>query len=212
MNENYIVISGEEVKYKVIRKKIKHIYFKWQDDTLIISCNNYISLKEIKLLIKSNEKKIYSLIRKNENTLKDDEIMLLGDVYKVVFDGKSSTFIEGNIITSMNQDELNKYLNNFCKGVFTARINALKEQFKDLPDFHLKIRKMKSRWGVCNIKSMSVTLNSELIKKDVTLIDYVIIHELCHFKHMNHSKSFWQEVGKYYPYYKLARKRLREER
>ena len=81
--------------------------------------------------------------------------------------------------------------------------------FNDLPDFKLRIRKMKTRWGVCNKSSMSVTLNTELIHKDVTLIDYVIIHELCHFKYMNHSASFWKEVEKYYPYYKLARKRLK---
>ena len=69
---------------------------------------------------------------------------------------------------------------------------------------------MTTRWGVCNIKSMTVTLNFELIKKDVSLIDYVIIHELCHFKYMNHSNDFWREVEKYYPYHKMARKMLRE--
>jgi len=56
---------------------------------------------------------------------------------------------------------------------------------------------------------MTVTLNSSLIHKDVTLIDYVIIHELCHFKYMDHSSAFWKEVEKYYPYYKLARERLK---
>ena len=81
--------------------------------------------------------------------------------------------------------------------------------FEDLPKFKLRIRRMKTRWGVCNKSSMTVTLNTELIHKDVTLIDYVIIHELCHFKYMNHSESFWTEVEKYYPYYKLARKRLK---
>ena len=107
-------------------------------------------------------------------------------------------------------DKINKFLNNECLNIFTNRINSLKTQFTDLPNFKLRIRKMKTRWGVCNKKSWSVTLNSELLKKDVTLIDYVIIHELCHFKHMNHSKDFWKEVEKYYPYHKLARKRLRE--
>ena len=67
---------------------------------------------------------------------------------------------------------------------------------------------MKTRWGVCNKKSMTVTLNLELITKDVHLIDYVIVHELSHFKHMDHSKLFWEEVGMHYPYYKQARKEL----
>ena len=68
---------------------------------------------------------------------------------------------------------------------------------------------MKTRWGVCNKSSMTVTLNTTLIHKAVPLIDYVIIQELCHFKHMDHSPSFWKEVEKYYPYYKLARERLK---
>ena len=68
---------------------------------------------------------------------------------------------------------------------------------------------MKTRWGVCNKKSMSVTLNTELITKEVHLIDYVIVHELCHFKHMDHSKKYWDYVETFYPYYKKARKELK---
>ena len=88
-------------------------------------------------------------------------------------------------------------------------IEKLLIQFSNLPNFRLRTRHMKTRWGVCNKSSMTVTLNTELIHKDISLIDYVIIHELCHFKYMDHSKSFWNEVEKYYPYYKLARKRLK---
>ena len=73
----------------------------------------------------------------------------------------------------------------------------------------LKIRKMSSRWGVCNRKNNSVTLNSQLMMYDVEIIKYVIIHELCHFIHFNHSKSFWDSVEKYCPNYKLLRKTLK---
>ena len=68
---------------------------------------------------------------------------------------------------------------------------------------------MKTRWGVNNNGSHTITLNSELIKKDLDLIDYVIIHELCHFYEPNHSSNFWRHVEEYYPKYKEARKRLR---
>ena len=67
---------------------------------------------------------------------------------------------------------------------------------------------MKTKWGVCNISSMTVTLNVTLITKREDLIDYVIIHELSHFKYMNHSAAFWDEVGRHYPDYKRARKEL----
>ena len=68
---------------------------------------------------------------------------------------------------------------------------------------------MKTRWGVNNQLSKTITLNSELLKKDLDLLDYVIIHELCHFYEANHSSAFWAHVEEYYPKYKEARKRLR---
>ena len=69
---------------------------------------------------------------------------------------------------------------------------------------------MTSRWGVCNRKNNSITLNLELIKKDIRYADYVIVHELCHFIEFNHSKRFWDIVNKYSPDYKDIRKEMRD--
>ena len=91
---------------------------------------------------------------------------------------------------------------------FEKRVDVLKQEFDNLPNFRVRTRLMKTKWGVCNISSMTVTLNVTLITKREDLIDYVIIHELSHFKHMNHSAAFWDEVGKHYPDYKRARKEL----
>ena len=54
-----------------------------------------------------------------------------------------------------------------------------------------------------------MTLNSKLIEFDVSKIDYVIIHELCHIIHFNHSKEFWELVFKYCPNYKQIRKEMK---
>jgi len=165
----------------------------------------------IERLIKKNK---VSLMRLKKRTPKSDlasnEMYYLGEKHIIEYDGVSKTYIDGNKIISKDATELQKYLNYQCSVVFNSRLERLKSQFKDLPEFSLRIRHMTTRWGVCNTKSMTVTLNSELIKKDVSLIDYVIIHELCHFKYMNHSALFWSEVEKYYPYHKMARKMLRE--
>ena len=69
---------------------------------------------------------------------------------------------------------------------------------------------MKSRWGVYNKVNHSVTLNSKLIEYPVEILDYVIIHELSHVQHFNHSKDFWALVSKYCPEYKIRRKELKE--
>ena len=81
---------------------------------------------------------------------------------------------------------------------------------RKIPYPNLKIRKMTTRWGVCNVISHNITLNLELMKRDISYLDYVIIHELCHFYEANHSARFWKHVSKYYPKYKEARKELRE--
>ena len=69
---------------------------------------------------------------------------------------------------------------------------------------------MKTRWGVCQTKNGVITLNNKLIHYDLSVIDYVIIHELCHFIHANHQKEFWDLVSKYYPNYKIIKKKLKE--
>ena len=68
---------------------------------------------------------------------------------------------------------------------------------------------MKSKWGVCNVTKGIITLNLELIKLDLKYLDYVIIHELSHLIHPNHSPKFWSLVSKYIPDYKKYRKEMK---
>ena len=69
---------------------------------------------------------------------------------------------------------------------------------------------MTSRWGVCNIKTKVLTLNLELIKRDVKYLDYVIVHELSHLIHGDHSSSFWRLVEENMTEYKKYREEMKE--
>ena len=80
-----------------------------------------------------------------------------------------------------------------------------------MPEFRLRIRKMSTRWGVCNTRDKIVTLNLELIKKHPKYLDYVIIHELSHLVHPNHSKDFWRCVYDNMNDYKEVRKELKSD-
>ena len=73
----------------------------------------------------------------------------------------------------------------------------------------LVVRRLKSRWGSCTSKG-KITLNSELIKLDPALVEYVIIHELCHLMHHNHGKNFYSLLEELAPDYKSVRKELRK--
>ena len=72
----------------------------------------------------------------------------------------------------------------------------------------INIKQIKYAWGSCSSKK-NITLNLELIKYSQQAIRYVILHELCHLKYMNHSKDFWNLVEKYMPNYKQVKKEFK---
>lgn len=72
------------------------------------------------------------------------------------------------------------------------------------------IRNQKTRWGSCSSKG-NLNFNCLLMLTPPEVIDYVVVHELCHRIEMNHSKAFWNEVSKIIPNYKVYVKWLRDE-
>lgn len=73
----------------------------------------------------------------------------------------------------------------------------------------LRIRDMKTRWGTCNIKTGSVTINLRLAEKPPECLNYVLTHELCHLHEPGHSERFWKRMDAYYPDWKRIRKLLK---
>lgn len=205
---NKIIIDNEEFEIIVNRKRIKNLYLRVKEENKIeVSANFYTTNKEILKIINDNKAFVVKANNKlKANKLKPNKIMYLGDELSLIESDK--TFIDNNYIYAKSEEDAVNYIYSLCYDVFRIRLERIMNMFDDLPKFTLRVRKMKTRWGVCNKSSMTVTLNTELITKDVNLIDYVIVHELCHFKHMDHSPKFWNEVSKYYPYYKQARKEL----
>ena len=201
--------KNDLIDVEINRKNIKNLYVRVKSGKIAVNANTFTSDKYIKELLERERTNIENMLEKEEVRLQPkDKIYYLGEEYKYTYANK--IIINENSCTGPSIDIINEYLEKNSLIIFEKRLNMLKNMFEELPNFKLRTRKMKTRWGVCNKKSMSITLNTELIHKDVSLIDYVIIHELCHFKYMDHSKLFWNEVKKYYPYYKLARERLKQ--
>ena len=75
----------------------------------------------------------------------------------------------------------------------------------------IRIRNIKYAWGSCS-SNKNITINLKLVDKSDEEIKYVVLHELCHLKYMNHSDKFWNLVEKYMHNYKAIRKKLKYNR
>ena len=80
--------------------------------------------------------------------------------------------------------------------------------FKSNPPPLVKIKTMKSMWGNCNFVKKIITLNLYLAKVPIECIDYVIVHELCHLIHHNHSKEFYKLITQIVPDWKVRKTNL----
>ncbi len=78
-----------------------------------------------------------------------------------------------------------------------------------IPYAGLTIRDQRTRWGSCSAQN-NISLNQKLIFLPAELVEYVMIHELCHTQVHSHAKTFWQRVGYFLPDYQTKRKQLRE--
>jgi predicted metal-dependent hydrolase len=136
-------------------------------------------------------------------------ILYLGKKYytEVYFnDSIASTKIEFNhsrfkITTSgMNtQQDIQLALDDFFKEKAAEKIYPRVEKWAQKTGLRyelLQFRKQYKRWGSCTPRN-HIVINTDAVKLPYSLIDYLIVHELCHTKHKDHSKAFWAEVGKY---------------
>ena len=73
----------------------------------------------------------------------------------------------------------------------------------------LRLKEVKTLWGSCSPKN-NLTFNWKLVMAPAEVIDYVVVHELCHLRERNHSKRFWTLVKEFAPDYKVHRKWLKE--
>lgn len=209
----YKASNGLEIEYEVIRKKNKNIYFRVKEDLkLYITAPMYPSLKSIEALIQKNEASILEMYERQEARSADvDKYIYLGEKYYVEIDPsiEEVTFRDNRVYTP-SKEMLEEFTRDSINRIFEEEISLCKRCFASLPEFTWKPRLMRTRWGVCNTRTKQITLNTLLIEKEIDLIDYVIVHELCHFFEGNHSKAFWELVGSAYPKYKQARKRLKD--
>ncbi len=174
------------------KQEIKSIYLKNQKIEYILIRkkikNIYLNIKDNKLLVKANKRVpiyyIETLLKTKKNWIikKLNENTVKQEREKLYTDKEFE-----NIII--------EYIKKYSK-LLNVNFNKV------------RIKSIKYAWGSCT-SNKNITINYELIKYEKDIIEYVVVHELCHLKYMNHSNKFWDLVKKYIPEYKIIRKKLK---
>lgn len=195
----------------ITKKRQKNTYIRVKEDLNIYVTTNYFTTKEdILKLIENNKTSISRMITRQEKKQQSEkEFTYLGKKYNLVLINSKEITLGLETILYNNSESLHKWLVKQANSIFLEELNKMYNIFPvNIPYPSLTIRKMKTRWGVCNTKTKRVTLNLELIKKDLKYLDYVIVHELAHLVYPNHQQEFWSLVGQVIPNYKELRKEL----
>jgi predicted metal-dependent hydrolase len=138
---------------------------------------------------------------------------------KQTFFSRHSQFLQMHLPETIwktwKEEEIQKYfpkLQEFyrreAEKLISERIQVWAAQMQLFPKI-LKFRNQKTRWGSCSSRG-SIQINWRLVAAPLAVIDYILVHELAHLQHMNHSKSFWQLVEKHFPDFASSEKWLKE--
>jgi len=236
MEKESVDINGEKIVFFVQRKNIKNINLKVNLDkkiTMSIPMKMEIEIakefvKKKVEWIKKQQNYYESFAEEKENiTFENGEtVYLLGKQYKmkIIPSTKNSITIKGKYFQInikekyiVNKKYIRKVYDKWLKEYAEQILNdliiryqfALKKYNIKIPK--LEIRQMKSRWGSCIPSSNKVIFNLNLIKTPMCCIEYVVLHELSHFKYQNHSKNFYNFITIFMPDWKKRKKILDEE-
>ena len=205
----------DNIEYDVVieKKNNKNLYIRVKEDGKIhVTCNFFTTKNMILKVLNENTSALQKMVKHIEKQKeKNNKFFYLGNSYDIIIkEDIKKVFITDDKIYTKDLNMLNKWYKDEIVRIFDERYVYVFNHFNEnIKSPILKIRNMKTRWGVYNRKNHTITLNSKLIEYDISKIDYVIIHELSHIIHFDHSKDFWNLVSKYAPNYKILRNRLK---
>ena len=155
----------------------------------------------------------YSKIKNVYIKIKDGKVLITApkriskkELEKII--EKKSDWIKKNLEKSNQKQERKPlYTEEQFKQIIEKNANELIKITGLIPN-KIRIKDIKYAWGSCS-SNKNITINHKLISYSEIAIRYVILHELCHLKYMNHSKEFWNLVQKYIPEYKQVKKEFK---
>ena len=207
-------------------KNLKIIYLKWEKNAdVVVSAPprtpNYI----IKKLIQENIDEIKlrrNNILTNGYTVKQyvtgEKHIIFGKefVLEVILGNKNVIKLSDDkiilVIKNKDQDRGQIVMSYLRKVLYNKALEFI-NRYEKIMGVHaeqLRIKKMKTRWGTCNIEAKRIWINYELIKYPIECLEHIVVHELTHLLETNHTPRFYGLLGKYYPNFRENDKLIKE--
>lgn len=236
MEKHTITYSGRTIEFKLHRKQVKNLNLNVKPDmTIVVSANEQVPLKAILGFVKGKAPWIlrnvsYFKDAQPEHLSRKDYVIgetfkYLGKQYRLkveevdvsegvkYYQGFIYLYVKDKKNYTRKETLLNDWFRNKAELNFKAsldRIYPIIEKY-GIKKPEIQIRTMKARWGSCIKDKQMIMLNYELIKAPKFCIDYVVLHELIHFKYRNHDAEFYNFMTSLMPDWKQRKEILDEE-
>ena len=221
-----VINVGDLVVTIKYRRKMKNIYLKVEKNAEVVvsappRTPNYI----IKKLIQENIDEIKlrrNNILTNGYTVKQyvtgEKHIIFGKefVLEVRLGNKNVVKLSDDkiilVIKDKDQDR-GQIVTSYLRKVLYNKALEFINKYEKIMGVHaeqLRIKKMKTRWGTCNIEAKRIWINYELIKYPIECLEHIVVHELTHLLEINHTSRFYALLGKYYPNFRENDKLIKE--
>lgn len=223
-----INIDGLDIKL-IKKRALKNLYIRVKEPNgaVVVSAPIGYKEEEIKIFILKKLVDIRKIIAKlqfqyaqnKKEYISGERHCLWGKCYTLLveegFNKYEITKEDNKIIfrlpIGVGLEQKEKYFNEFYRDELKKVLEILVEKVEKyigISADEYRIKNMKTRWGTCNITKRRIWINLQLAKKPIECLEYVLVHEIVHLLEKNHTNRFHELVGRYYPSWKEAKRKL----
>ncbi len=227
-----VFADGQEITYLLEQKQVKNLNLRIRKNGKVyVSANPLVPVQEIDNFVVQKSSYIIRAVNQFRQMQQYQPVpkrYVSGETFYiqgrglrlVVAQADKDSLISDGVFLHLNVKNpedyekkrrmVTKYLDQQCREVFQEELDHLYPAFRkygvDMPQ--LRIRDMETRWGSCLAKKGIITLNKRLLGVPRNCIEYVVMHELCHLVHPNHSKQYYQFLTMMMPDWKQRKEAL----